>query len=568
MNGQQTHDEIHVASWSCTLMHVIVPTVSTPGTSVSYLVKRRLAALLAAAAVIVLAAGCSSSTAAPSSSDSTTGSNAAIPLLRVGINYTVTTLNPMKNGYQFEIQPLLLETLLKPGPQGQLEPDLATSVTNPNPVTYIYHLRHGVKFWDGTPLTSADVVYSWDQERAPSSTDTTDFAGVKTIEPDGPYTVVVTLSQPNAAWQYTPANQDSAVFEMKFAQQHASTFGDPGVLVMGTGPWEINSLDPAKGAVLTANPHWWGGKVNIQRITFTSFSSETSLALAFRAGEVDIDPFIVDLRSFAADSGAKIISVDSDSTGVFAMNTEQPGWDDVHVRRAVAYAIDRADVIAANGGYASPIYTMIPPVMLRTIASSGQVTSLVNSLPTYQYDLAKAKQEMAESAYPHGFSTTILEYTDDGQAVNEGEAIAAELQPLGIHAQIKAITLNAWAAIETGPAAKRMSTFLETGGSSSPDVSGYDFMLGSQNTAVGEWNIADYTPSAVNSLMAAGIATTNPAKRFPIYTQLLRQLASDEPYVPIYMEDEGMAISSRFTVGGYSQFFTSTPYALDIKAAG
>ena len=533
--------------------------------------KFRLRAVTLAAAAAVLAAAlgaCSSGlSSAPAASGSGSGTAASIPLLRVGINYTVTTLDPAKNGYQFEIAPLIMETLLKMGPQGQLEPDLATSVSNPNPVTYAYHLRPGVKFWDGTELTSADVVYSWNYERAAGSDNASYFSSVKTVAADGPSTVVVTLAHPDASWQYTPAGESSDVFEAKFAQEHKGELGSPGVLVMGTGPWEINSLDAAKGATLTANPHWWDGPVPIRHITFTSYSSETSLALAFRAGEIDLDPFIVDMRDFAATSGLKLLNVDSNSTGDFAMNTQAPGWDDVHVRRAVAYAINRADVIAANGGYASPIYSLIPPSMLSTIGSASQVSALLASLPSYQYSLAKAKQEMAESAYPHGFSTTIVEYTDDGQAVNEGEAIVAELAQIGIHAQLKAMTLNAWAALETGPAGKRLTTFLETGGSSSPDVSGYDFMLGRGNTAIGEFNIADYTPPAVDTLMSAGIATTNPAKRFPIYAALLSKLATDVPYVPIYSEDEGAAVSTKFSVSGFSQFFADTDYALDIKPA-
>jgi peptide/nickel transport system substrate-binding protein len=527
--------------------------------------------VLATAAAAVLLAGLAACSSGPPASggggSAAPSSTAAIPVLRVGINYTVTTLNPAKNGYQFEISALTLETLLKLGPQGQLEPELATSVSNPNPVTYVYHLRPGVKFWDGTALTAADVAYSWNFERAAGSTGASDFASVKQIAADGPSAVVVTLSHADASWQYTPALQQADVFEAKFAQAHQGSFGAPGTLVMGSGPWEINSLDPTKGAELSANPHWWGGKVPIQRISFTPFSSETSLALAFRSGEIDLDPFIVDMRAFSATSGLKLLSVPSNSTGILAMNTQLPGWDDVHVRRAVGYAINRADIIAANGGYAAPIYSLIPPSMLSTIGSSSQVSSLVNSLPQYPYNPAKAKQEMAESAYPHGFSTTIVTYTGVGQAVNEGEAIVAELQQIGIHAQLKAMTVNSWAALETGPASKRMSSFLETGGSSSPDVSGYDFILGRQNTQAGEWNIADYTPPAVDQLMTAGIAATSPAKRFPIYTQLLRTLAADEPYVPIYSEDEGAAVSTKFSVSGFSQFFASTQYALAVKAA-
>ena len=72
---------------------------------------------------------------------------------------------------------------------------------------------------------------------------------------------------------------------------------------------------------------------------------------------------------------------------------------------------DRADIITATGGYARPIYTFIPPRQLRTIASPTQINSLLNSLPLYQYNVTKAKQEMAESAYPDGFTATMRETT-------------------------------------------------------------------------------------------------------------------------------------------------------------
>src|SRR5215469_9705425 len=174
------------------------------------LLARAAAATAAATALLVLLAACS--TGAPSSGSggsAASGSAAAIPSLRVGINYTVTTLNPAKNGYQFEIAALTLETLLTLTPQGQLEPELATSVTNPNPVTYVYHLRPGVKFWEGTALTAADVAYSWNFERAASSTGASYFASVKQVTADGPATVVVTLARPDASWPYTPAQEQA-----------------------------------------------------------------------------------------------------------------------------------------------------------------------------------------------------------------------------------------------------------------------------------------------------------------------------------------------------------------------
>ena len=66
---------------------------------------------------------------------------------------------------------------------------------------------------------------------------------------------------------------------------------------MGTGPWELDSFDPTTGAEMSANPNWWGGKVPIQHISVKVFSNETSLELAMRAGEIDLDPYILDTEA-------------------------------------------------------------------------------------------------------------------------------------------------------------------------------------------------------------------------------------------------------------------------------
>ena len=80
-----------------------------------------------------------------------------------------------------------------------------------------------------------------------------------------------------------PGSYNAEIFEAKFAEDHKGTFGKPGTLVMGTGPWIVDSLDPTTGAEFSANPHWWGGKVPIQHISYKIFATETSLASAMRA---------------------------------------------------------------------------------------------------------------------------------------------------------------------------------------------------------------------------------------------------------------------------------------------
>jgi peptide/nickel transport system substrate-binding protein len=522
--------------------------------------RTRLAATASAAALALLAAGCGSTSPAPQSD-----SSATIQSFTIGTTFTEPNLDPTKNGFAWAIDGLSLETLMKLGPQGQLEPYLATSMTHPSPLTYIFRLRRGVRFWDGSPLTAADVAYSLLYERSPSSQASDTFSTVKSVVAAGPDTVVVTMNQVDPSFPYGLTNS-GYIFEKKFAEEHQGKFGDPGVLIMGTGPWEVRSFDPTTGAELTANPHWWGGKVPIRNIAVKLFSNDTSAALAFRAGEIDLDPFIDGPKSFAAASGANILAAPSDCTNaLLSMNTQVAPWNDVHVRQAVAYALNRQDIISAEGGYAQPYYTFIPTQMLDEVATPAQVSALTSSLPLYQYSLAKAKQELAESAYPHGFTAPLVVFIY-GNVVNTAEAISAELQKIGINLQVKAVTLNAWGSDESGTPKERPASYF-TSGCGTPDVSGYDWLLGSQNLVQGQYNMADWAPSDVNTLLSEGLSAPSRAKRFAIYSEILRDIAAQEPYVPLFLHDNSIALSSKFAFDGYSQYAMqdSGPYALNIR---
>src|SRR5262249_34649366 len=156
-----------------------------------------------------------------------------------------------------------------------------------------------------------------------------------------------------------------------FQDAHKTTFGQPGTLIIGTGPWEIKSLDPTKGIELSANPHWWGGKVPILHVSIQFFSDEQSLALAFRAGEIDLAPEINDAQGFASTSGAKLVYAPRVWLESFWMPVQDPPWNDIHVRRAVAYALDRQSLIRSKAVPGTPETTFILPQQLQTIASKA-----------------------------------------------------------------------------------------------------------------------------------------------------------------------------------------------------
>jgi peptide/nickel transport system substrate-binding protein len=306
--------------------------------------------------------------------------------------------------------------------------------------------------------------------------------------------------------------------------------------------------------------------VPVQHISFKFFASETDEALAMRAGEIDI-AFPSDGQAFETTSGAKMIAWPQNQVGYFGMNTKLAPWSDLHVRLAVAYALNREDIIVANGGAGSavPDYTFIPPRELTTIGSASAVNSLLVTIPQYQFNLAKAKQQMAESAYPHGFTATIdiIEYASFADIC---QVMAAELAKIGITLKLNVESLAEWTAEIYGP--KTYGPMFTTIHESSPDPSGFPaYLLGSENVPSGGLNFANWDPPSVDNLLAAGVATTDPAKRLAIYGQVLKELAAAVPYVPLYQTDYYVALSSSAKVA-LAPFNVDTfeiPWALGIK---
>jgi peptide/nickel transport system substrate-binding protein len=525
-------------------------------------VKFRLTAL-----VIIATAVLSLGVARPAGANSSAAPRTIIPLLRLGDVSPYPTLNPNRSfGCDTSACDLAFEHLMTLNANNQLVPQLAISMGHPNRVTYILHLRRGVRFWDGDEMTAADVAYSLNYELAPGSFTASTFANVKTFKATNKYTVVVILKHPDASFKYN-ITTTGVVFEKKFEQAHPTTFGDPGTLIEATGPWEIDSFDPTRGMQLSANPHWWGGTVPIKHVSVTYFTSETSEALAMRAGDIDV-AFPLAGPAFAATSGAKLTSCPWNVLYYFSINAHIKPWNDIHVRRALAFAVNRGPVVTANGGTssASPLSTIIVPDALRTVASKRHVDALLQSLPQYPYDLAKARQQMALSAHPKGFNLAMDVPTNNGEQVQIAEVLAAQLQKIGINVKLNVVPFGTWLSVILGP--RTFGLMLDAIGVGSPDPSGVpNEILGSSQTGLGGENAADYAPKSVEELLTRGLTTSNENARFAIYGELLKKLAVDLPYVPLIQTVAYAAISSKFSLpAGEDKLVNFTTWALRIKA--
>lgn len=521
--------------------------------------KARSRGAVALATVGVLLAGCGGSSSEESQSSGT---------LNVGMVGSVSCLGNVNCPGALEVNGNALEPLQVVGPDKKVHPWLAESVERPNATTYVYRLRKDVKFWNDAEMTSADVVASLKFHRRTAAYQ---FVGVKSITASDPKTVTIKLEQPDAGWPYRVANFAMWVTEKKFLDAHRANFGKPGTLVMGTGPWSFKSLDPTSGAELVANPRYWGAKAPFERLAFKFFSDESSAALALRAGAIDM-AVPASPGSFSDTAGlsspgsrARLVRVESPNVYAFSMNTQVSPWNDVHVRRAVAYALNPVDLAKSNGGFGTVVPTFYSPQLLESLVPRAQVDEALRQVPTYRYDVAKAKAELAKSAHPNGFSTTLKTY-QFGNWPQANQAIAAQLKAIGIDAQVKTISQSAWfAEIVSGPTSR--PPVFNQWGVASPDPSSLNYAVGTANVAPGLYNTASWKSPEADALIAQSVATSDPSKRLAAYVKLQQLMAKDVPYVPLFTQQQTLALSKKLTWSTYDPFYYSRPWALEIKDA-
>jgi peptide/nickel transport system substrate-binding protein len=485
-----------------------------------------------------------------------------VPLFVYGIGTPVSTLDPNPiGGNGGAIDSLGLEYLLKLNSSGQIVPNLAQSVTNPTPAIYVYHLRHGVKFWDGKEMTATDVAQSINYQRYPGSNTTLSGATakiIKTVTATNKYTVTVVLRHPDAAFQYILAG-GGYIWEASQQSADPLKFGKPGTLLVGTGPYEFQSLDPATGAELTANPHYWGGTPVFKHISVKVFGSEQSAALAFRAGDIDAY-FPTGAASFASTAGTTLLQTPGLGQGRLWLDVNQAPFNDVHFRRAIAYAINKADVIATTGQPAAPSYTLPPSVALRAIGTKAQLTALLKSIPTYAFDLSKAKAELARSAYPNGTSVhldTISFFSPEAQA------IAGDLAKINVNVKVNVLSIAAYVGELFNPS-DQFGWLFSTFTPPSADPSWFTQLKLPKVTIQILQN--NYPNQTAYDLAEQGLRTSNPAKRWKIYSDYVKLMANEVPYIPLYQGAATLALSSKFADPSFSAYTaTYTPWILGIK---
>jgi peptide/nickel transport system substrate-binding protein len=514
----------------------------------------------------VLAACGGGSSGSSGATSSATGSSEPFPVL----HWTSTPIQraDVVTGFSFGTFSLVApvtQGLMSYDKEGKVIPGLASSVDNPDPTTYIYHLKQGIKFSDGKPLTVEDVVFSLMRNLGKESQSASNFEDVASIKAQGSDAVVIKLKEADVTWPNVPAFCGQILEKAAALKGGIEKLGTPANLPIGTGPYKFTDFNPQTGATLDLNPYWKGQKQTAQEVQVKILKEDSQIALAMRSGEADGSSWPVSERAYAS-SGAQIVTTPGVNQMALSMNTLVAPFNDIHVRKAIAYATDRKGMIEAIfEGKAELSQTLTPISLYGSIAPAAEVEKTFGSLPNYEFDLAAAKAEMAKSKYPEGFSTT---FVAEPTAVKVAQALAPDLAKIGIKMKVEQVTEAAYIEYLFGPRDK-LGLTMGYYGAVYPDPSSLmNFWLSPSQAKLNGLNSANYKSAEMAKLLSEQSKATNGDERLQLINSAFQLMKEEVPYVPLFAPQQFIVVSPKFVFEDYSPWTLSfTPWPLLVKKA-
>jgi peptide/nickel transport system substrate-binding protein len=447
------------------------------------------------------------------------------------------------------------ESLLEYDSGGKLVPQLATSWSQPDITTYVYKLREGVKFWDGSPLTADDVVFSLNRVRDPKNGSgwNTYYSAVDSIAATGANEVTIKLSSPDPTFKYIPGFGGSRIISRKFFESNAKAFGTTADATMGTGPYRYTGFTQGDAVTAVRNDSYWGPKPKFKTVVVRTIVDQSTRQLAMRSGEID-GAFTVPLDQsdqWKSIPGVSLQFAPELYVVMFAFDQSVSPWSDIHVRKAFSYSVDKAGLVTSIlKGHGSVAPTIVPPQNWVGLLSPAEVKQLYDSLPQYGLDLKKAKAELAQSSVPNGFTTSLI-YPDSVQNLGlAAQNLSENLKQIGITLNVNEVPVAQWksrTAAHLEPLVVNFNSTVTTDPSELPVI-----FMSSRNAVRNGFNYANYKSSAMDSLLAQQRSLTDPSKRAAVLKEVIKLAADDVVYLPVYFDEIAMAVKSKYSLNGFS----------------
>ncbi|MFI5034968.1 MAG: ABC transporter substrate-binding protein [Acidimicrobiales bacterium] len=349
---------------------------------------------------------------------------------------TLNTFYPTNGNGDIFADTLLYQGLVMPDPKGTTQnvvPAVASSWTvSSDGLTYLFHLRPGIKFSNGSPVTAADVVFSLDYFANPKLDETAVLAGgFKSASVVNASTVKMTLSAPTPGILYNMSIFDAFIVPKVLVQKEGKSFWNNPV---GTGPFKLSKWVRGSSITFVRNKYYWEpGLPYLDSVTYQYASNDNTRLLDVQNGQAQIADGIPFNQVQTVKSSANL-TLQSAKVPYWVglwLNLQRKPLADLNVRLAMQYAIDKPQINTSVFQGLGTIPNSVLP-QLKFDAPNSVVKP-------YPYDLAMAKSFMAKSAYPKGFSVTLQYPSGYAEYTNLVLILQSELAAIGIKVKLVAL---------------------------------------------------------------------------------------------------------------------------------
>ena len=398
----------------------------------------------------------------------------------------------------------VFEGLTRFGPDGGVQPALAASwEVEEDGKRYVFTLQESVEFHDGAAFDADDVKFSIERAQADDSTNAQkalfeNIAGVEVVDPG---TVALTLTEPDGNLPFNLAWGDAVMLDESSVDMAATA-------PVGTGPFRFDRWVQGDRVELVKFDGYWGEPARLDKVTFKFISEPTAAFAAMMAGDLDAFPNFPspeNLSQFEIDPRFAVVVGSTEGETILAMNNANPPLDDVRVRRAIAHAIDRREIVdGAMYGYGTPIGSHFAP-------HNPAYIDLVE-MSTTDRDAAKAL--LKEAGHESGLKLS-LRLPPPSYARRGGEIIAAQLREVGIETDIENLEWAQW--LEQVFKGKDFDLTIVS------HTEPMDINIYARPDYYFQYDDADF-----QALMAAFAVETDEAKRVELLGEAQRKIADDQ----------------------------------------
>ena len=324
----------------------------------------------------------------------------------------------------------VFEGLMKPTPNGDLTPAIAESYeVSEDRMTYTFHLREGVQFHNGKTVTAEDVVYSIQRCAAATETGIVQveaFSVIQDIKTPDDKTVAITISEPSNEFI---SYMTTAILPADYDKQDTAP--------VGTGPFKFVSRTAQDSVVLEKFDGYWGTPAQLDKVTLKIIENADSLMMSLQSGAIDLCAHLTSTQVAQLGENFDVAEGTMNLVQALYLNNAEKPFDDVRVRQALCYAVDKQEIIdLAFDGYGSPIGSSMYPAFGKYFDDS-----LTNY---YTKDVEKAKALLAEAGYPGGFDMTITVPSNYKPHMDTAEVLVQQLAQIGVNAAIEPIEWESW----------------------------------------------------------------------------------------------------------------------------